>query len=149
MATTYTAPDDLAKKRKEIDEKRKLQAQQCEKERKEKEAERKAFKEKESEWLQSGIDAKKSLNRSLVAKEKEIISRTKGKAMSNCLIYWPKEEGQKAGELDKKAYIAYIKSIQDADDVKYDNITQINSALDNVDREERWSVLKDMIESLI
>ena len=88
------------------------------------------------------------LNRSLVAKEKEIVSKTKGKAMSNCLIYWPKQ-GQKAGEIDKKGYIAYIKSVQSADDAKYDKIIQINSALDNVDNKEKWSVLKDMVECLL
>ena len=148
MATTYLAPDELAKKRKQIEDAKKLQAEQCEKERQEKEAERKAFKQKESEWLQSGIETKKALNRSLAAKEKEIVSKTKGKALSNCLIYWPKQ-GQKAGDIDKKGWMAYIKSIQDANDVKYDHIIQINSALDNVDNKEKWSVLKDMIECLL
>lgn len=148
MATTYLGPDELAKRRKEIEAAKKLQAEQCEKEKKEKEAERKALKEKEAKWLQTGIDTKNTLNRSLIAKQKEVVSKTKGIAMSNCLLSWPKD-GQQAGEYDKKGYIVYIKSVKSVDDPKYDNLIQINAAMDNVDKEQKWSVLKDMIECLL
>ena len=142
--TTYLEPDKLEEKRKLIDEAKKRQAEECEKQRAEKEKQRRLLKEKESEWLEAGIQTKTRLNKSLIAREKVVVSTAKGKAMSDCLISWP--NGEKAGDYDKIGYMNYIKSIQDAEDEKYSIIIQINAALDaSMD----WLILKGMIETLL
>ena len=94
--------------------------------------------------VEAGIQTKIRLNKSLIARKKVVASTAKGKAMSDCLILWP--NGEKAGDYAKSGYMNYIKSIKNAEDDKYSNIVQINSAVDN---NKSWTVLQGMIVTLL
>ena len=131
----------MKKKREEIDELRKQQALEAEKERKKKEQERKKLKETQNKWLQAGIDTKAKINKSLDVSQKEMISKAKGQAMSDCIILWKNTD--KAGDYDKKQYMNWIKSVTSVDDANYDVLVQINSGINN---NKDWSVLQGMIE---
>ena len=134
----------MEKRKKEIEDAKKQQAQKAQKLREEREKQKKEEKQLQSEWMKQGIETKKDLRKAMKAKEKAVISGAKGKAMAHCFQHW---NGQnKAGDYDKKGYLQCIKSIQDEDDPKYDNIMQINTA---VEIGKDWDTLRDMIESLL
>ena len=141
----YIAPDQLKKKREEIEELKKRQAEEAEKQRKQKEQERRKVKETQNKWLQAGIDTKAKINKSLDINQKELVSKTKGKGMSDCIFLW-KNPAKKAGDYDKKGYLNQIKGINGIDDPNYEILAQINAAVNN---NKDWKVLKEIIECLL
>lgn len=131
-------------KRQKIDEERKLQAEKAEKERKRKENEKAQQKKINQDWLIAGIETKEKLNKALDVNQKELVSKAKGAALADCFSLWMNEEI--AGEYDKKQYVAWVQSITDVDDPKYDKLVQINSALNGC---KQWVVLRGIIETIL
>lgn len=134
----------MKKKRDEIEDLRKQQAAEAEEERKRKEKEKKQLKQTQHEWLKAGIDTKAKINKSLDVNQKDLVSKAKGQAMSDCISLW--NGAAKAGDYDKKGYMLLLRGITGVDDPKYDILVQINAAVNN---NKNWSVLQGMIECLL
>ena len=97
------------------------------------------------EWMQAGIETKANINKSLEINQKEMVAKAKGKGISDCLGLWT-DATEKAGDFDKRGYLNWIKQIKGVEDPNYDNLIQINSAVNN---NKSWIILKGIIECLL